>query len=166
VLNGFTDVFSQSSSYPAADGTNQTTLHLVEKFVTSTGTASSGGTISSSRLWAGAIATFKAASVVSGLSLGGPAAGNYTLVGASGTATITPAPSTTTLQSSKNPSIQSSNVTVTAPVSSGVGTPSGVVVFLANGVAFSTNALVSGVAAASYNLLSLASNAISAQYAA
>ena len=46
VLNGFTDVFSQSSSYPATNGTDQTTLHLLEKFVTSTGTASSGGTIS------------------------------------------------------------------------------------------------------------------------
>jgi len=53
VLNGFTDVFSQSSSCPASDGTNQTTLHLLGKMVTSTGTASSGGTISSSRPWAG-----------------------------------------------------------------------------------------------------------------
>ncbi len=77
-----------------------------------------------------------------------------------------PAPSTTTLQSSKNPSIQNSNVTFTATVSSGSGTPLGTVVFAANGVSFSTNTLVSGVAATSYNLISLGTNTISAQYAA
>ena len=92
ILNGFTDVAGQSSTYPASNGVNQVTLHLLAKAVTATGTASSGGTIGASQKWAGAIATFKAASVASGLMLAGPAAANYTLTGATGTATVTAKP--------------------------------------------------------------------------
>lgn len=270
ILNGFTDVAGQSSTYPASNGVNQVTLHLLAKAVTATGTASSGGTIGASQKWAGAIATFKAVSVASGLMLAGPAAANYTLTGATGTATvtakplnytgisvvsraydgtttasfsgtaallaseapgsgstsdgapytgdavsiitgtltgsfadknvgmnkpvtlasglslsgaqagdysvgssstalsanITPAPSSLLLSSSANPSLQGSSVSLTATVSSAVDTPSGAVVFLANGVAFSTNTLGSGVASAAYSLLPAGTNTIAAQFAA
>lgn len=166
ILNGFTDVASQSSTYPASNGVNQVTLHLLAKAVTATGTAGSGGTIGASQRWAGALATFKAASVTGGLMLSGPAAANYTLTGATGTATVTPAPSSLLLSSSPNPSLQGSNVSFTATVSSAVDTPSGAVVFLANGVAFSTNNLAGGVASASYSLLPAGTNTIAAQFAA
>jgi hypothetical protein len=166
ILNGFTDVAGQSSTYPASNGVNQVTLHLLAKAVTATGTASSGGTIGASQKWAGAIATFKAVSVASGLMLAGPAAANYTLTGATGTATVTPAPSTLLLSSSANPSLQGSSVSLTATVSSAVDTPSGAVVFLANGVACSTNTLDSGVASAAYSLLPAGTNTIAAQFAA
>ncbi|HEV2211289.1 MAG TPA: Ig-like domain repeat protein [Verrucomicrobiae bacterium] len=166
ILNGFTDVASQSSTYPATNGVNQVTLHLLARAVTATGTASSGGTIGASQRWAGAIATFKAVSVPSGLMLAGPAAANYTLTGATGTATVTPAPSSLLLSSSANPSLQGSSVTFTATVSSGIDTPSGTVVFLANGVAFSTNTLVSGVASAADSLLPAGTNTVAAQFAA
>ena len=166
ILNGFTDVASQSSSYPASNGVSQVTLHLLAKVVTATGTASSGGTIGAAQKWAGAIAAFKAVSVASGLMLAGPEAANYTLTGAAGTATVTPAPSSLLLSSSTNPSLQGSSVTFTATVSSAVDTPSGAVVFLANGVAFSTNTLGSGVASAAYSLLPAGTNTIAAQFAA
>ena len=79
---------------------------------------------------------------------------------------VTPATSTTALSSSQNPSTESSNVTFTATVSAAVGTPAGEVVFLANGVPFSTNGLVSGVAAAGTSTLAVGTNTIAAQFAA
>ncbi len=51
-------------------------------------------------------------------------------------------------------------------MSSGAGTPTGDVVFKANTVPFSTNALISGVAAASTASLPLGTNAVTAEYAA
>jgi len=166
ILNGFTDVAGQSSTHPASNGVSQVTLHLLAKAATATGTANSGGTIGASQKWAGAIATFKAMSVPSGLMLAGPAAANYTLTGATGTATVTPAPSSMLLSASANPSLQGSSVTFTATVSSAMEPPSGAVVFLANGVAFSTNTLGSGVASAAYSLLPAGTNTIAAQFAA
>ncbi len=50
--------------------------------------------------------------------------------------------------------------------SSTVDTPSGAVVFLVNGVAFSTNTLGSGVASAAHSLLRAETNTIAAQFAA
>ena len=79
--------------------------------------------------------------------------------------TVTGAGTTTALLSSLNPSDSGSNVTFTATVSSGVGTPTGDVVFLANAVPFSTNGLVGGVAAASTTTLPTGTNAVVAQYA-
>ena len=72
----------------------------------------------------------------------------------------------TALTSSQNPSAAGSNVTFTATVSSGAGTLTGNVVFLANAVPFSTNALVGGVVAASTAALPSGTNTIAAQYAA
>ncbi len=103
---------------------------------------------------------------VSGQTLGGVDAGNYTLTEPTLAADITGAGTTTALVSSENPSEPGSNVTFTATVSSGVEIPSGEVVFLANAVPFSTNALVGGVATASTTALPLGTNAVAAQYAA
>ncbi len=83
------------------------------------------------------------------------------------TATGAPA-SATALVSSQNPSLETSNVTFTATVSAvppATGTPSGDVVFLANSVPFSTNALVSGIASASTASLPVGTNTVAAQYA-
>ena len=80
--------------------------------------------------------------------------------------TVTGAGTTTALASSQNPSGLGSNVTFTATVTSGAGTPAGNVVFLANAVPFSTNALAGGVAAASTAVLPLGTNTVAAQYAA
>jgi hypothetical protein len=105
---------------------------------------------------------------VSGIGISGGDAGNYTLANttANTSADISVAGSATALASSLNPSAQTSNVTFTATVSSAAGTPSGDVVFLANGVPFSTNTLASGVAAASTASLPVGTNTIAAQYAA
>ncbi len=79
---------------------------------------------------------------------------------------ITAVSSTTVLISSLNPSTNGDNVTFTATVSSGVGTPTGDVVFKANTVPFSTNTLVSGSAAASTTTLPVGTNTVTAEYAA
>ena len=62
-------------------------IYALEKFVNATGSASSGGTLSTSDSWAGAIATFKAAGSNT-LALTGASASNYTLNGLSGTVAI------------------------------------------------------------------------------
>jgi hypothetical protein len=75
--------------------------------------------------------------------------------------------SATVLGSSQNPAGQGSNVTFTATVSAvapATGAPSGSVVFAANGVPFSTNALLSGSANASTALLPVGTNTVAAQY--
>ena len=102
---------------------------------------------------------------ISGLGLTGDDAGSYTLSAPSATADITGAPTTTALASSENPSAPGSNVTFTATVTAGVGTPGGEVVFLANAVPFSTNALVGGVAAVDTAVLPLGTNLVVAEYA-
>jgi hypothetical protein len=82
-----TPINSFSSVGPATSGSvtagNNARVYALEKIVTTTGTANSGGTISSSQ-WSGAIATFK----TTPLALAGSAAGNYTLTGLSGSVTI------------------------------------------------------------------------------
>ncbi|PWU10336.1 MAG: hypothetical protein C5B50_25740 [Verrucomicrobia bacterium] len=76
------------------------------------------------------------------------------------------ATSATSLASSQNPSGTGSNVTFTAAVTAvtGSATPSGNVVFSANGAPFSTNAVVSGSASASMVFGSAGTNTIAAQY--
>jgi len=119
-----------------------------------------------------AVGTFADANVgttkpvtISGLSLTGADADNYSMTAPTATANITGAATMTTLVSSANPSGPGSNVTFTATVASGAGTPAGEVVFLAGGTPFSTNALAGGVAAASTSSLALGTNAIRAEYA-
>ena len=86
VTNGFTSIANAASASNSTSSNAK--VYFMEKILTATGTQSTGATISSSSRSSGAIATFKAAST-STLALGGPAAGNYTLSGASGSVTIT-----------------------------------------------------------------------------
>jgi len=80
--NSFVAVASSRSGAASTDSM----IYVLEKVVSTTGTASTSGTLSGSDLWSGAIATFKAAT----LALAGSAAANYTLTGATGTVLITP----------------------------------------------------------------------------
>ena len=83
VLNSFSTVTNAQSSY--FQSTFNSRVYALEKIVSGTGTANSGGTISGPAIWAGAVATFYG---VPGLSLGGSAAANYTVAGVSGTVTV------------------------------------------------------------------------------
>ena len=77
--------------------------------------------------------------LVSGLTISGGDAGNYTLTQPTLTADITTASSATALVSSENPSLQGSNVTFTAtvtPVAPATTTPTGSVRFYTNGIAY------------------------------
>jgi hypothetical protein len=83
--NSFVSVANAQSTNTTAG--NNAKVYALERIVTATGTANSGGTLTASAQWSGAIATFKATST---LGLAGTAAGNYTLTGATGSATISP----------------------------------------------------------------------------
>jgi len=83
--NSFTGVASPQSGATSSDAT----IYALEKIVTATGAASSGGTLSGTAAWSGAIATFKAAPLMN-LSLSGTSAANYTLSGFTGAVTISP----------------------------------------------------------------------------
>ncbi len=93
--NSFAVVASPKSGSTSSDAM----IYALEKIVSSSGTAGSGGTISTSDAWAGAIATFKAAST-STLALTGASAVNYTLAGSTVSVTITPKTLTVTAVSS------------------------------------------------------------------
>jgi hypothetical protein len=86
ILNSFTSVDNAVTSNGIVG--NNARVYALERFVSATGEASSGGTISSSAQWAGTIATFKTSA--STLALAGSAAGNYTLTGANGVVQVTP----------------------------------------------------------------------------
>jgi len=106
---------------------------------------------------------------VSGLTLTGSAAANYTLTQPNPTANITAASTLTAVISSLNPALPGSNVTFTATVSvvaPGGGTPTGNVIFKDGANALGTNALNgSAVASFSSTLLSHGSHTITAGYA-
>jgi hypothetical protein len=106
---------------------------------------------------------------VSGLSLTGSAAANYTLTQPALTANITAAGTLNAVISSLNPALPGSSITFTATisvVSPGSGTPSGNVIFKDGTTALSTNALNgSSVAAFSTTNLSQGSHTIIAEYA-
>jgi prolyl-tRNA editing enzyme YbaK/EbsC (Cys-tRNA(Pro) deacylase) len=89
ILNSFISVTNVASS----DNANKNAVvYALERIAAANAPALSGGTVSSSDLWSGTIATFKAAlSSGTPLVLSGPAAGNYTLTGLSGSVAITPA---------------------------------------------------------------------------
>ena len=90
VTNSFVSASVNNASSGSGTASNNARAYLLEKIVTATGMANSGGATTSSR-WSGAIATFKAAPLTS-LALTGTAAGNYTLAGMTGSVTITPKP--------------------------------------------------------------------------
>ncbi len=106
--------------------------------------------------------------LVSGLTLGGADAGNYSLTPPTLTANITPASSATALVSSQNPSSQGSNVTFTAtvtPVAPASTTPTGNVQFYTNGVAWgSPVALTAGAASLSTADLPAGTNSVTGSY--
>ncbi|REG91197.1 YDG domain-containing protein [Flavobacterium aquicola] len=87
--NSFTAVANDASTHTTPS--NNARVYALERIVSGTGAYSSGATIGTSSRWSGAIATFKAV-LPSGtaLTLGGSAAGNYTLSGLSGSMIITP----------------------------------------------------------------------------
>jgi len=82
ILNSFASVANVASTNVTAG--NNALVYALEKIVTTTGTANSGGTVSTSSLWSGAIATFK----TTPLALAGTAAANYTLTGLSGSVSV------------------------------------------------------------------------------
>lgn len=87
ILNGFTSVANS-----ATNGFNNAKAYALEKIVSATGTASSGGTASNSNItWAGTMATFRAAQAGT-LALTGSAAPNYTVTGMTGSVSINPKP--------------------------------------------------------------------------
>jgi hypothetical protein len=103
---------------------------------------------------------------ITGLSLFGTTAGNYSLATTSTTATgvITPASSITTITSSTNPAPYEGDVTFSATVA-GADTPTGTVEFLTNGVFFDSETLSGGAAtSADTTLLAPGTNVIVAAY--
>jgi hypothetical protein len=107
---------------------------------------------------------------VSGLTLTGSAAANYTLTQPAGlTANITAAGTLNAIISSLNPALPGASITFTATISvasPGSGTPSGNVIFKDGTTALSTNAL-NGAAVATFSTttLSQGSHTIVAEYA-
>ena len=92
ILNSFTSVASVVTTSTTPDHNVKT--YALESIVAATGTANSGGTLSTSVAWSGEVATFNAATTA--LTLAGTDATNYTLTGATGTVQITAAPLTIT----------------------------------------------------------------------
>ena len=89
--NGFT---SPANAATTSGSTSvNAKVYALEKIVTTTGAASSGGTVSASSQWSGAIATFKANYAI--LTLAGADAGNYSLT-PSGSVTVSQYPLTVT----------------------------------------------------------------------
>ena len=80
---------SQITSVTSGSATSRVRLYAIATTVATPATASFTGTMNTAQNWSGAITTFKAPSI-SGLSLTGAAAGNYTLAGATGAVTVTP----------------------------------------------------------------------------
>jgi len=87
ILNSFTSVTSAQSTNTTAS--NNAKVYALNRIVNATGTASSGGALSVSAQWSGAIATFKTVTPTT-LTLSGPAAANYTLTGAIGAVQVAP----------------------------------------------------------------------------
>jgi hypothetical protein len=87
ILNSFTSVTSAQSTHTTA--ANNAKVYALNRIVNATGTASSGGTLSVSAQWSGAIATFKTVTPTT-LALSGSAAANYTLTGATGAVQVAP----------------------------------------------------------------------------
>jgi hypothetical protein len=106
--------------------------------------------------------------LVSGSTLSGMDAGNYTLIQPTTTANITQASSATALVSSANPSLQGFSVTFTAtatPVEPASTPPPGNVQFYTNGVALgSPVALTDGVGSLSADDLPAGTNTVLAAY--
>ena len=127
-LSSISGSFSQVATAASTNGTagNNAEVFALERIVTSTGTFFSGGIISATTQWSGAIAAFRA-TIPSGnpLSLSGADAGNYTFSGSTGSVTITPKALTIGPPSITTPSKEYDGTRSTGPVT--VGTLSGFV---------------------------------------
>jgi hypothetical protein len=120
-------------------------------------TSGAAGTFSDANAGTGKTVT------VSGLILLGADAGNYSLTQPTTTADITPASSTTVLESSTNPSVFGASVTFTATVAPSSAT--GTVQFYADGAALGSAGMLSGgTASVSTAALSVGTHAITATY--
>ena len=86
-LNSFN--FVASAQTTSGTASSNAKIYALEKVVSAAAIAATGGTISTSSNWSGAIATFKTVTP-SSLALSGPAAANYTLTGATGSVSVTP----------------------------------------------------------------------------
>ena len=85
-LNGFNSVSSMQSTNGTAS--NNAKVYALDDLASATASASSGGTLSVSAQWAGAIATFKSLTPTT-LALAGSAAANYTFAGLTGSVALT-----------------------------------------------------------------------------
>ena len=122
----------------------------------------------------GATGTFADANVangktvtISGLTLGGGDAGNYTVTSPTTTANITKALSQDLFISSLNPSTLGANVTFTATLTANPPTaaiPTGNVTFVTNNVAIGAVAMVGGVASTNAAALPLGNTTVEARY--
>lgn len=172
IQNSFTAVTNAASTSSTAG--NNARVYALERIVTTTGTASSGGTVSTSSQWSGTIATFKAA-LPSGtpLVLGGSAAGNYTLTGLSGAVNVTNKALTVTGLTGVNKSYDGGTIATASGTASlnGVISPDGVTLngtpvhtfaqaSVGAGIAITTTGYVLGGAdAGNYSLTPLALSA-------
>ena len=119
--------------------------------------ASGNGTLAGANVGSEAITSFGT------LALGGTAAGNYTLSGASGSVNVTVAGTSVVAGSSENPSGYKDSLTFTASVAPPSAT--GTVQFLTNGVLFDTETLSGGLAMSAVTaLLPRGTNLITAEY--
>ena len=94
ILNGFATVTSAQSTRSSSPSSNAK-VYALEQIVNLTASTSTGGTLSTSAQWSGALATFKTG-LPSSLALAGPASSNYTTVGATGSVLVTPRQTTVT----------------------------------------------------------------------
>ncbi|MGO8927524.1 MAG: beta strand repeat-containing protein [Limisphaerales bacterium] len=95
---------------------NNARVYALDYYPAAAGTASSGGTISSSSQWSGAIATFLA---TPSLTLAGSAAPNYTVAGVSGTVTISPTNLTVTAAANTKTYDGTTSAAATATITAG-----------------------------------------------
>ena len=117
----------------AYDGTNTAAASILSVADLVSGDAL---TLSGGATLAGAGPGSEAITSVAGLTLGGASTSNYTLTGAAGSVTITPAATATTVSSSANPALPGQAVTFTATVtntSDTAVTPAGTVQFTVDG---------------------------------
>jgi hypothetical protein len=155
-------VFGITAAAKVYDGTSAATITTTGAFLGASESVGTGTTADGTNyigddvsvVTTGAVGTFSDPNVannktvtITGLTLGGAQAGDYSVTAPTTTANITKGASVDNFTSTPNPSSQGGNVTLTATLSGNPGgTPTGSIIFAANSAPFSTNALVSGVA--------------------
>ncbi|NPV08433.1 MAG: Ig-like domain repeat protein [Anaerolineae bacterium] len=126
-----------------------------------------GVTLGSGSLNGSGVATYSTSALAGGShSITAEYGGDETYLGSSDTLeqTVNKAATTTTLQSSLNPSTFGEEITFAATVTSGVGTPTGSITFKDGGTTLDTVSLVGGVATYSTSALAVGNHSITAEY--